>query len=144
MALQLVDQSWFGHAEFFGLDAHEKPFGDIGNATFENDTDELWVSGHAMYGIQRPDRPAEEDDAAGRDTQAADDPRHILKHADQRRLARRHAVSMIFGQEDIVASNRPKYNKLEPYNPNFDRHLGRPEFGAFCSLLGLVEAGSRT
>ena len=55
IALQLVDQGCCGHAEFGGLDTHEKSFGDIGNAAFENHTGNLWVSGHAMHGIQRPD-----------------------------------------------------------------------------------------
>ena len=55
MALQLVDQSCCGHAEFCGLDTHEKSFGDIGNAAFENHTGNLWMSEHAMHGIQRPD-----------------------------------------------------------------------------------------
>src|SRR5215510_9593996 len=54
MALQLVDQGCFGHAEFFRLNTHEKPFDDIRNAAFENHTDDLWVSGYTMHGIQRP------------------------------------------------------------------------------------------
>jgi hypothetical protein len=52
MALQLVDQDCFGHAEFFGLDTREKSLGDIGNPAFENHTGNLWVSGHALHGIQ--------------------------------------------------------------------------------------------
>src|SRR5262249_57728077 len=55
MALQLIDQGCFGYAEFFRLDTHEKPFGDIRNAAFENHTGDLWVSKHTMHGIQRPD-----------------------------------------------------------------------------------------
>ena len=65
----------------------EKPFGDIGNAAFENHTGDLWVSGYTMHGIQRPDRSAKENDAAIGDAQAADNRRYILQHADQCRLA---------------------------------------------------------
>ena len=54
MALQLVDQGGCGHAEFCGLDTHEKSFGDIGNAAFENHTSDLRVSEHTMHCIQRP------------------------------------------------------------------------------------------
>src|SRR5215471_12536709 len=41
-----------------------------------------------------------------RETEAADNRRDILEHANQRRLACRHAVSTIFRQEDIVSSLR--------------------------------------
>src|SRR5262245_35506122 len=54
MALQVVDQGCFGRAEFCGLDAHKKPFGDIGNAAFETHPGDLRMTGHAMYSIQRP------------------------------------------------------------------------------------------
>src|SRR5215471_5547334 len=62
------------------------------------------MSEDAVHRIQRAKRSAEEYDVALREAQAADDRGDIVKHAGQGRLAGRHAVATVFGEEDIAPS----------------------------------------